>query len=65
MRDDLYAIGVCDNELKIIAINNELDDFFLRKVLCHELTHAAMYSYGVALSHTCEEMVADLMATYG
>lgn len=65
MRDDLYAIGVCDNELKIIAINNELDDFYLRKVLCHELTHAAMYSYGVSLSHTCEEMVADLMATYG
>ena len=65
MRDNFYAIGVCDNELKVIAINDELNDFYLKKVLCHELTHAAMFSYGVDLTHTQEELMADLMATYG
>ena len=42
-----------------------LNNFYLKKVLCHELTHAAMFSYGVDLTHTQEELVADLMATYG
>lgn len=65
MKQDFYAIGVCDDNLKLIAINEELDNFYLKKVLCHELTHAAMFSYNVSLSHTQEELVADLMATYG
>lgn len=65
MKENYYAIGVCDSKAKVIAINNELDDFYLRKVLCHELTHAAMFSYDVDLSHTQEELVADLIATYG
>lgn len=65
MRDNFYAIGVCDDKLKTIAINQELDNFYLKKVLCHELTHAAMFSYNVELTHTQEELVADLMATYG
>lgn len=65
MKNDFYAIGVCDNDLKVIAINEKLDDFYLKKVLCHELTHAAMYSYNINLTHYQEEMMADLMATYG
>lgn len=65
MRDDFYALGVCDSNMCVIAINDELDDFYLRKVICHELTHAAMFSYGIELSHEQEEMVADIMATYG
>ena len=65
MRDDYYAIGVCDDKAKIIAIDNELNDYYLKKVLCHELTHAAMFRYNVDLSHTQEELVADLMSIYG
>ena len=65
MRDDFYAIGVCDDNMKIIAINDELNDYYLKKVLCHELTHAAMFSYNVDLSHTQEELIADLMSIYG
>jgi Zn-dependent peptidase ImmA (M78 family) len=52
MRDGHFAIGVCDNDLKVIAINENLDDFYLKKVLCHELTHAAMYSYNIELTYT-------------
>lgn len=37
----------------------------LKKVLCHELTHAAMFSYNVELSYEQEELLADLLATYG
>ena len=44
---------------------NNLDDFYLRKVLCHEITHAAMFSYDVELNLEQEELLADLIATYG
>ena len=37
----------------------------IKKVLCHELTHAAMFSYNVELSLQQEELLADLIATYG
>lgn len=37
----------------------------LKKILCHEITHAAMFSYNVDLSIEQEELVADLIATYG
>lgn len=60
-----YAIGVCDDPLKVIAINCELSREYMKKVLCHELTHAAMFSYNVDLSHEQEELVADLISTYG
>jgi hypothetical protein len=37
----------------------------MKKVLCHEITHAAMFSYNIDLSIEQEELVADLMATFG
>ncbi len=37
----------------------------LKKVLCHEIVHAAMFSYNVELTLEQEELVADLIATYG
>lgn len=37
----------------------------MKKVLCHEIAHAAMFSYGVELGLEQEELLADLMATYG
>ena len=37
----------------------------LKKVLCHEVTHAAMFSYHVTLDVAQEELIADLIATYG
>ena len=53
------------NNTKTIYINEELSDSMLKKVLCHELTHAAMFSYDVELTMEQEEMLADLIATYG
>ena len=63
--DGTYSIGACNDALKTVYINEELNDFYIKKVLCHELTHAAMFSYNVDLSLEQEEIVADLIATYG
>lgn len=59
------AIGACDDYTKTIYINNTLSGKMLKKVLCHELTHAAMFSYNVELSYDQEEILADIIATYG
>ena len=60
-----YALGVCDDDLKTIYINNELSEHKMKNVLCHELTHAAMFRYNIELSIEQEEILADLLATYG
>lgn len=63
--DGSLTIGACDNKTKSIYINETLDAHLMKKVLCHELTHAAMFSYGIELSIEQEELLADLIATYG
>lgn len=60
-----YVLGSCNDYTKTIYINDELEWKKLKKVLCHEVTHAAMFSYNVKLSYEQEEVVADLIATYG
>lgn len=60
-----FAIGACDNLMRTIYINENLRDDLLKKVLCHEITHAAMFSYNVDLTLDQEELVADLISTYG
>lgn len=63
--DGTFSIGCCDDIRKTIFINYELNDYYLEKVLSHELTHAAMFSYNVNLNYDQEELLADLIATYG
>lgn len=60
-----YSIGSCDNLTRTIYINNLLQGKLFKKVLCHEITHAAMFSYNVDLTLQQEELVADLISTYG
>ena len=64
-RDGVITLGCCDDLNKTIYINEATNDFYLKKVLCHELTHAAMFSYNIDLTYEQEEIVADLIATYG
>ena len=59
------ALGACDDATKTIYISETVPMNKLRKVLCHEVTHAAMFSYQVILDPSQEELVADLIATYG
>lgn len=60
-----YTLGACDNITKIIYISDILDEEKAWQVLCHEITHAAMFSYGIDLCLEQEELLADLIATYG
>lgn len=63
--DGSFAIGACNDITKTIYIVEELPPMLFKKVLSHEITHAAMFSYNVPLSIEQEEIVADLIATYG
>jgi len=63
--DGSRTIGVTDNSDQTIYIDETLHGRLLKKVLCHELTHAAIFSYGVELDFMQEELLADLIATYG
>jgi hypothetical protein len=63
--DGSFTIGSCDDNTKSIYILENLNDEYLKKVLCHEITHACMFSYDVILTIEQEEMLADLLATYG
>ncbi len=63
--DGSLTVGMCDSNLRTIFINENLGGDFLRKVLCHELTHAAMFSYGIMLTNDQEELVANVLSTYG
>lgn len=65
MPDGNYAIGVCDDPSKTIVVCENLNSFYLKKVLCHELAHAAMFSYNIDLTYEQEELIVDLIATYG
>ena len=59
------ALGSCDDKTSTIYINRRLEEDKLYHVLCHEITHAAMFSYGIELTLEQEELLADLLATYG
>lgn len=60
-----YTIGACDNLTRTIYINHSLNESLFKKVLCHEITHAAMFSYNVDLSVEQQQLIADLISTYG
>ena len=60
-----FTIGSCNDETKTIYIADDLEAQLMKKVLCHEITHAAMVSYNVFLTYEQEELIADLLATYG
>ena len=62
---DSFTLGCCDNKTKIIYIADGLSESKFKKVLGHEVTHAAMFSYNVSLTYDQEELLADIISTYG
>lgn len=65
MSNGEYTIGTCDDTEKTIYIANNLNDKLTKKVLAHEVSHAAMFSYDIELNFSQEELLANLIATYG
>lgn len=63
--DGTYSVGCCSNFNKTIYLNQNLNGDFLKKVLTHEISHAALFSYNITLPLSIEEKIADLIATYG
>ena len=63
--DDSYILGSCNNNTNIIYLREDLYGRSLKKVLCHELTYAAMFSYQINLTLDQEELIADFIVTYG
>ena len=63
--DGTYALGSCDGDTQTIYISLNVPTEKFKKVMCHEITHAAMFSYNVFLNEDQEELIADLIATYG
>lgn len=63
--DGTYAPGATDGRTNKIYIMENLTPSFFKKVLCHEITHAFIFSYNINLTDYTEELFADLMATYG
>lgn len=60
-----FAIGSCNDSTKTIYINKFLSGAMFEKVLCHELVHAAMFAYDVILDLEEEELIAEIIATFG
>ena len=63
--DGSFTLGSCDVRYHTIYINKNLNSQKMKQVLCHEITHAAMFSYDINLTFEQEELLADLIATYG
>jgi hypothetical protein len=59
------ALGCCDDITKTIYISNSIHPSQTKKVLCHELVHAAMFAYDVVLTYEEEELIAEIMSIFG
>lgn len=65
MSNGNFAVGACNDGTKTIYISNLLHGEEFEKVLCHELVHAAMFAYDVMLDINEEELIAEIIATFG
>ena len=63
--DGDYTYGCCDDMTKTIYISDSIYGDFFWKVLCHEIAHAAMLAYDVMITYEQEELIADIIATFG
>jgi len=46
-----FTLGCCDNNTHTIYIADGLSEDKFYKVLGHEITHAAMFSYNISLTY--------------
>ena len=60
-----FAIGACDDYSNTIYLSKNLSGELLKQVLCHEITHAMMFSFHIKMPLQQEELFAELMATFG
>ena len=63
--DGVATLGVTDNALKPVFINNRMTQRMTDKVLCHELVHVYSFENGLSIPIETEEIIADFMSLYG
>ena len=63
--DGVYTLGVADNNVKTIFLNNRLNGSMLDRVLCHELTHVYSFENDLDIPIEVEEIIAYFMSLYG
>ena len=64
-RNGVKVLGSCDDKTSTIYINRRLEEDKLYHVLCHEITHAFMFSYNIKLNLDQQELVANIISDYG
>lgn len=62
---NIFALGCCDFSSQIIYISKDVRHKHLKKVICHELVHAIVFSYGIEMDAESEEIMANLIASHG
>lgn len=60
-----HALGVCDKVTRTIYIDKTLRPAKVKQVLCHEIVHAVVFSYGIILTYEEEEVMAEFVSKYG
>lgn len=63
--DGSITLGITDNNVKTVFINDRLNDYMTDKVICHELTHVFSFEFDYYMDIETEEIVADFMSLYG
>lgn len=63
--DGSWTVGMTDGGTNTIYLYKGLHGAFLDKVLCHELVHVFMFSYGIEIDIEQEEFMADFFSTHG
>ena len=62
--DGSITLGMTDNNVKTVFVNNRLNDYMTDKVICHELTHVFAFEFDYYMDIKTEEIVADFMSLY-
>ena len=63
--DNVYTLGVTDNNNKTVTIAYGMSDYMTNKVLCHELVHVYSFENNCNIDMKTEEIIADFMSLYG
>ena len=63
--DGSITLGMTDNNVKTVFVNNRLNDYMTDKVICHELTHVFAFEFDYYMDIETEETVSDFMSLFG
>ena len=63
--DGILTLGVTDRNVNCVFLSNQLHGELLYKVLCHELCHVYIFSYGIYFLMEEEERLAEFISMFG